>query len=162
MSLGQPQRLWQSSSHRADFLSGSQALFPACLLTVFSPWHPAPQLRLYTARCQSFQNKGGSIFGASFGYTAVCTCPGHHHNCLDHAPLPVLMAWIVCSLAGTSVPPSLPAVWGTHCSELTSHLIHLPLSGLHGKPFLYGLLLAIFLGGGGMGDIQQTYNRHSF
>lgn len=87
--LGWPQRPWQSSRqavHWADFLSGSQTLFPAHLLTVLWPSHPVPQLRLYSPRCRSFQNKGGGVLGATFGYKAVCTCPGHHHNCLDHPP----------------------------------------------------------------------------
>lgn len=73
------------------------------LLIVCLPWHPAPQLHLCSPRCQGFQNKGGSVFGASFGYKAVCTCPCHHYDCLDHPPHLFLMAWNVCDSVGVGM-----------------------------------------------------------
>lgn len=135
-SLGQPQSLWQNSrqpARRADYPAGSRALPGASLLTVCLPWHPARQLHLRSLRCHGFQNKGGSVFGATFGYKAVCTCSGHHHHCLDRPPR-CCSDGLDCLWLSWDIGPAFSACgWNTHCPELTSRLTCLPPAGLHGK-----------------------------
>lgn len=123
-----------AANQRTGQVSFSSRALPSRARSV-TVWHPAPQLCLCSPQGQGFQNKTNSVFGASFGYKAVCTCPGHHH-CWDHPPLSCSHGldylWFSSDIRATVIV----WCWDAHCSELTPCLACLSSTGFCGKSLL--------------------------